>query len=474
MVGKASKRGDVYIGNTDSIMLLMFFLYGLLSQYFVLTITAGISAIVIFRYLWKPYVPPVLLFFISFHWLQVFASVLYADFMRQPIHALFGSLDSDFLFFMTFLHIIAMAFVIHRYVVGKGEVVTLDILKEAAEKLNTRNVIIGYFVAAFIMPFLVSFSINSPSLYQLVLSFGIIKVMFAALLFFIFLLKKTKNKLLIIGILIFDFVMSFASFFSDFKTVLIMVMIVYFTVYPRVKRDTLYKIIPVALLLLIFFSFWSYVKGSYRDYLNQGSFQQVQKVSDAEALAYLFDKASDINLAALQDGAALFLSRVQYMERYSEVYARVPDEVPHTDGDELAYAAEFLLIPRFLNPDKGVKDASQRTSYYTGKRFSNASQGTSISMGYFCDLYIDFGLYVMFIPLIGIAAVFGLLYRKILDIKKYNLIYVYGLLIGTFLTMGTFESDTLFFLGVLRNNIAFLIAGYFTFFPWLNKFITNK
>lgn len=474
MAGKTGNNSKVYIGNVDSVMLLIFFIYGLLSQYFLLTITAGVAAVIIFRYLWRPYFPPVLLFFISFHWLQVFASILYADFMQEPIHVLFGSTDSDFLFFMTFLHIIAMAFVIHRYVVGNGETQTLDTLKAAAEKLNTRNVIIGYFAAAFVMPFLISFSINSPSLYQLVLSFGIIKVMFAALLFFIFLLKKTKNRMLILGILIFDFVMSFASFFSDFKVVLIMVMIVYFTVYPRVKRDTLYKIIPVALLLLIFFSFWSYVKGSYREYLNQGSYQQVQKVSDAEALGFLFEKASDINLAALQKGASSFLSRVQYMERYSEVYTRVPEVLPHTNGDELAYAVEFLLIPRFLNPNKGVKDASERTSYYTGKRFSNASQGTSISMGYFCDLYIDFGLYVIFLPLIAIAALIGIVYRKILDIKKYNLIYTYGLLIGTFLTMGTFESDSLFFLGVLRNNVAFLVLGYFTFFRWLNKFITNK
>lgn len=231
---------------------------------------------------------------------------------------------------------------------------------------------------------------------------------------------------------------------------------------------------PILALLIMFLSFWSYVKEGYRSYLNQGSKQQVVAVSSSDALSYLYEKGSEFDLNSLREGGQILLSRIQYMERYSETYSRVPDVIKHRDGADLAYTLNFLLVPRFINQNKGVKDASERTAYYTGKQFSKAAQGTSISMGYFCDFYIDFGLFLMFIPLVLVAVLVGFFYKTIVAKKRYNLLFTYSLLIGTFLALGTFESDSLFFLGIMRNHAVFLILGYFTFFPFLHKFILNK
>lgn len=474
-INTKSQFGKDYIGNVDSYIMLVFLIYGLLSQYLFLTILGGLTFIVILRNLWKPYTPPVLLFFIIFHWLQVFASILYADFKGQSIDVLFSSHDTYFLFFATFLQIIIIAFFLQYYLKGTKNLVSgLEELKAASQKINVRNVIIGYFVTLGAIPVLISATKSSPSLLQLVFSLYIVKHLFTALLIFLLLLRKTGNNWLIAAILILDFILSFASFFSDFKTILIMVIIIYYTVHPYLKKTSVYKMAPVIILLVVFFSFWSYVKGSYRNFLNQGTRQQVVAVSDKEALTFLFSRLGDFNLSSLQEGLSLFMYRAQYMERYSEVYARVPEVVPHQNGKDFSEAIEFLLVPRFINENKGVKDASQRTSYYSGKSFSNAAQGTSISMGYFCDLFIDFGLYVMVLPLIGIMAIIGLTYKKILSVRKYNALFTYSILIGTFLSLGTFESDNVFFLGILRNNAAFLVLGYFTFFPYLHKFIFAK
>jgi len=463
------------IGNMDSYVILAFIIYGFFSQYLFLSITGGISLVIILRSLWKPFVPPVLLFFMSFHWLQVFASIVHADVAGLSLDELHNSHNTDLLLFMTFLHVTTMTLVLNYFIENKNnQITTLQSLQEAAKKLNTKNVIIGYFIALFIVPVIISFSHGSPALYQLALSFRIIKVAFLALLFFILLLKDTKNKVLLVSIIVFDFVLSFASFFSDFKTTLIMMMIVYFTVHPHLKKGTFIKMLPVGLALFLFFSFWSAVKGNYRLYLNQGTAQQVKAVSNEDALAYIFGKAAEADLSTIREGAEIFLSRVQYMERYSEVYKTVPEIIPFQNGGDLIKTINFLLVPRFLNPDKGVKDASERTSYYTGKRFTRASQGTSISMGYFCDMYIDFGLYLMFVPLIFIAALVGLVYKKIVAIKSYNRLFLNSILIGTFLSLGTFESDSLFFLGMLRNNIVLLLLAHFTLFPFINKFIQEK
>lgn len=468
-------KGKSAAGNADVAILLIFFMYSMISQHFVLCIAAGISLVIIIKHLWKPYLPPVLLFFICFQWLQVFSSVLFADFSGESLDMLFNSKDTDFLFLMTFLQLVTMTFVFKYFLSDtKYQYLDLQKLKAAAERLNTRNVIIAYFISTFSLPFLVSFSMSSPSLYQLVLSFGIIKSMFTVLLFFLLLLKKTQNRALIAAILIFDFILSFASFFSNFKLLILMLLVAFFTVNPYLKRKTLVIMIPILVLLFTFLAFWTYVKDSYRAFLNQGSRQQVVAVSNSEALSFLLQKVEVFDGTSLKEGAEGLLSRIQYMERYSETYARVPSVIKHAEGKELVGTLNFLLVPRFINANKGIKDASEKTSYYTGRNFSKASQGTSISMGYFCDLYIDFGLYLMFLPLVIITAFIGLIYKWILHNRRYNVLFTYSLLIGTFLALGTFESDLLFFLGIMRNHLAVLVLGYFAIFPLLHKFILNK
>ncbi len=463
------------IGQLDGVILVLFFLYGLISQYFMLTILAGYVLVILLKSLWKPFTPPVLLYFVGLQWLQVFTSILYADFLGQSIAELFDSKDIEFLFAMTFLQLLVITLVLKNYVrVTHTALLTKEKLAEAAEKLNTKNIIIAYFFTAILLPLVPTITRGNASLYQLMVSFGILKYMFIGMLVFILLLKKTKNNSLIVGILLFDFITSFASFFSDFKTLLIIIIVIYFTVNPTLKKSALYRMLPVVLLLLFFFSFWSYVKGGYREFLNQGAGQQVKTVSNTEALTYMYRQAADFNLSSVKEGATVLLSRVQYMERYSEVYNRVPDEVVYQEGKDLASVIQFLLVPRFINANKGVKDASLRTSYYTGKIFSNSSQGTSISMGYFCDLYIDFGLYIMFIPLVLIYLLIGFVYKKLVVLKKYNVIFVYALLVGFFLSLGAFESDSVFFLGKLRNNLAFIVVVYFMFFPALHKALVNK
>lgn len=464
-----------YLGNFDVYVFISFFLYGLISQYFLLSVLSGITLIAIIRNLWKPYVPPVLLFFITFQWLQVFASVLYADTLGEKLGSLFGSTDLEFLFVMTFIHIMIMALFLKNFTVNKYlRKVNLNTLKAAAQKINTKNVIIGYFVSLVTLPLLTSIFITSPSMVQLIATFGIVKSVFIGLLIFSLLLKNTKNKWLIIGVLLFDFILSFTSFFSNFKVIIIMTIIIYLTVNPYIRKSAFYKIVPLIVLLLMVFSFWSYVKGGYREFLNQGSYQQVKQVSNKEALLYMYGQLSDFKLTELQKGASVFLKRLQYMERYSEVYERVPSVVKHQNGQDLLNAVEFITVPRFINRNKGVKDASVRTSYYTGKQFSSAKRGTSISMGYLCDLYIDFGIYLMVIPLLMIMTIVGVLYKKVVNMRRYNILFTYMLVIGSFMALGTFESDVVFFLGSIRNCIAFLVLGYFTFFPWLHRFIFNK
>lgn len=463
------------IDGISAIILLLFGIYGVFSHSFFLSILGGFTLVAMMKVLWKEYTPPVLLFFLVFDWVQIFSSIVYADYQGLSLDEAYESTDTQFLLIMTFLQLIIMALVGGHILRGvKVNAFNKDSLVVAARQVNVRNVIIGYFVSALITPVVLSFINISSALFQLAQTLSILKFIFLGMLFFVALLTKTPYRRVIVLIILVDFILSFVSFFSDFKGTILLVIIGYFTVYPKVKASVVLRIAPIFIALFIFFSFWSFIKTDYRRFLNQGTQAQEVNVSNKQALIYLFSKFEDINSEAIRKGGQTFLSRAQYMERYIEVYNRVPSVIEHQGGNDFEDAISFILIPRFLNPNKGYKDASIRTSYYTGKDFRSAVSGTSISMGYFCDLYIDYGLYVMILPLIIIISVISYIMKYVLEKKGYNVLFTYSLLIGVFLYLGLFESDIVFFLGTIRGSVAFLVLGYFVFFPKLHKLLITK
>jgi hypothetical protein len=211
----------------------------------------------------------------------------------------------------------------------------------------------------------------------------------------------------------------------------------------------------------------------YREFLNAGSGKQQVNVTTGQALDFLSTQVKEFDKDAFESGTETFLLRIQAMAYYLEVYNRVPSVIPYQNGKNVTSAAEFLLMPRFLKENKGILDPSSKLSYYSGRQFKTAEEGTSIAMGYFCDFYIDYGLWGMFVPIILLGAFLGWSANFVLRIKKYNIIFTYALLIGFFLNMGSMESDIIFFMGAIRNLLVVFIIGNLFFFPWINRQITS-
>ncbi|MFN4246526.1 MAG: hypothetical protein ACK4EY_02320 [Flavipsychrobacter sp.] len=451
-------------------VMLFFVVYAFFSEYLWLTIFSGVVLLVIISSLQKPYIPPVLVYLFGFHWLQVFAAVGYASYLGVPLEEAFDSKDLEVLFWVTILQIGVMAFFLSRiYKVDYAP--NLQILKEAAEKIDVKKVLYAYGIATLVFPTLIATTYSNSSLNQLVQSFAVVRKVLLLMMIFMYFLRETKYKNTIVILVVLEFILSFASYFSNFKEIIFFVVFVFLTVRPEVKTKQVLLLLPVGIILVTFLVFWSGVKEGYRNFLNQGNRQQQVNVSKLQALDYLFDKTGEFDVDSFRTGAEKLLYRLQYMQQYSSVYDRVPEFIPYENGKNITGTIEFLTMPRFLNANKKILDPSSKTSYYTGKRFANAEQGTSISMGYFCDLYIDFGLWVMFIPLLVITFMIGKVSNYIINSKKYNLIFTYSLFIGTILSCGTFESDIIFYLGSVRNYTVFMLLGNFFLFPYLNKYV---
>lgn len=451
---------------------IVFALYSLFSQYQLLTLFSGAVFVLIVNLLFKPYVPPVLMYLFGFHWAQIFSSILYVDFVGLSFEQAFSSKDVETLYVFTMLQVATMVLLLSKVYTIRFTP-SIEMMREAADKLNIKKILYVYLIASIIFPTLIAATYTSSSISQLVQSFAVTRKMLLLMLIFIAFLKNTKYNKLIALIVVAEFILSFASFFSNFKEVIFFVIFVYLTVKPEIKQRQIVRLVPVAGLLISFMIFWSSVKDGYRSFLNGGTRQQHFTVSRTDALDYLANKAGEFSLDSFRNGGEILLHRVQYMEQYSAVYTRVPRYIPHTNGENLFGTMKFLLIPRIFMDEKKILDPSTKTSYYTGKSFANAEQGTSISMGYFCDLYIDYGLWMMFIPLLIITYGIALVSNYIINSDKYNTIFTYSLFIGTILSLGTFESDIIYYLGIIRNYAVFMLLGNYFLFPWLNKYLKN-
>jgi hypothetical protein len=69
------------------------------------------------------------------------------------------------------------------------------------------------------------------------------------------------------------------------------------------------------------------------------------------------------------------------------------------------------VTPRALFPDKPEINDSDRTNAFCGVRVSGADEGTSISIGYAGESYIDFGPVLMFAPILLLGMFWGWGYR---------------------------------------------------------------
>ena len=131
-----------------------------------------------------------------------------------------------------------------------------------------------------------------------------------------------------------------------------------------------------------------------------------------ERMSKFWDLIVNADAGELARGADALVSRVAYVEMLSHVLRRVPDSMPHTEGLLWRDALAHVAMPRILFPDKPrLLSDSELTMRYTGLLLASDAGGTSISMGYVTESYIDFGVPGMFLPVLIVGFVWGAMYR---------------------------------------------------------------
>jgi hypothetical protein len=433
---------------------------GLLTPNPFLTAAGLVALPVLFLLLWSLHEPPVLLFACMFQWAQVFVPVLRANARGEPLGSDIGLPELQLAAWLGLVTVVVLAGGM-RIGRGGGALVSRDELRASARDLSPSRLMVGYAVGLALSFFATAAGGAFPGLRQALLALTLFRWLVVFLVLWAA-LNDRRFKGIALFILAVEIALGFGGYFSSFKTILFLAVIVVLgnEVKPGgLLRPRLILVYSLSLLLTIY---WQAIKSDYRVFLNQGTRSQVVLVSVTDRLRFFAEKTPTLTFADLTEGLDQGLDRIGYLVYFAKVINQVPQYTPFQSGRLWGEAVSHVLTPRLFFPSKAPVSDSERTSYFSGESVAGEETGSSISLGYAAESYIDFGPVGMFVPILALGVLWGAAYRWLVRRSDSRLL---GLAAATTVILTgaiLFEASNIKVLGGALTNIL-VLAGVLSF-----------
>lgn len=249
-------------------------------------------------------------------------------------------------------------------------------------------------LACYLVLFVVSRATGpfvAGGLAQPLIALANMRYFFVALLILVY-VTSGRGRAVVAAVYLIEIAQGLIGFFSGFKTVFylgIAVLLTLLMVHGRRVRPVILTSVVCVVCLGVF---WTMIKPTYRAMLNEGTQQQVVTLGVGDSFKALGEASASTKEAGIGGGLADMALRISYTELLGTVMSYVPAAREHTAGALWVEAIAFVLQPRLLFPNKpALPSDSERTMLYTGQTFASDSSGTSISIGYVAESYVDFG-----------------------------------------------------------------------------------
>lgn len=412
------------------ILLIALVSYNSLLTFFSLTVL-----IVSFNLVSRKNQPPIFPFIVIYHWIQISIKIFHANFLGVDINEIALSNSTDIATYLSLIGLLSLSLGIY-VILRKISNIDLNQFKIYVQRVSLKKLFKLYIIVFIIFLFLKGVMFVIPSLTQIINSIIKIKLI---LIFFTFLISFIKKEYkTLVFIVITETIFGFSGFFSSFKEPYMLLFLSYFTFNNKINFKSVKFIIPLVSLVLIMGLSWTAIKTDYRKAINKDSNSMVVKVTLLEQINIFSNSLKFINMNSLSIAVDKVAKRLSYVDFFGQVIDYVPSKVKHQKGKLWFGAITHIFKPRILFPDKEIIDDSERTMKYTGHTYAGWEQGTSISLGYFAESYIDFG-YFMFIPLFILGILFGLIFKIIIN-KNKNILLAYSIIVAVLLVLYAFET----------------------------------
>lgn len=338
----------------------------------------------------KPAIPPIIPFVLAYQWAQVSCAALYANYLGirldqlyvlgDPVRATWLGMGA--LFCATTICALFRKRISHAF--GNGLV---DSLSRFSIPTAAR------IYAALVVVVLLLWPLIGVSSQFFQVYLGIVTLRWAA--FFLLLassLVQRRAYWLAMWAFVFEMVFGFSGYFAGFAIPLFFTLFAFsatFHVLSRRLKSLAYGMFAVALSMGMV---WNVVKNDYRHFVSGYSGEQIVTVGLADRYSRLGNLVNESLSADKDSFLDSFAMRLAYIEYFGIVLDRVPMELPHRNGELMLIALQHVLVPRVIYPDKApLAPDSELTAYYTGNVQILQMTGTSISLGFVTESYIDFG-----------------------------------------------------------------------------------
>lgn len=223
--------------------------------------------------------------------------------------------------------------------------------------------------------------------------------------------RRGRTRTIWIAAFLLEIGLGTVGFFSDFKLVLFFTVFGVMSAGLRMSPGRVLGLVGVGMLSLFLAVGWTAVKVEQRRFLSGGEKMQASTATSFDALENLVELASDLDGPAMIAAAKTLAERLAYVEYFGRVLDMVPSTIPYERGEIWIDAVTRPLMPRLLFPNKTEIDDTERSIYYAGLPVGPFYAATSISLGYMAESYIDFGRWLMMLPIFALGWLLARFYR---------------------------------------------------------------
>lgn len=414
---------------------------------------AGLAMIllwIIWQVLWQKDEPPVLPLALSFQWLQVTCGLYYYALTHREVETMY---TSDYRT-MVLLGLGCIGAISVGAALGLSWARSGRNPEAKSLAVPWRTLFVGYLGATLLNAFLREVAWSVPGLAQGLLAIGYIRL---AILFLVFrrLVRPRVRWEWFIGILGVEVVLGFTGYFAGFREPLILAFLALIEAFDARSVGQWMRMAALSAVMIVFGVVWMGIRTSYRAEVGAGLSQS--RAERLERVGALSSEWFTSELDSMTEDVDELVERLWAIYYPALAVSRVPEVVPHENGQIMWAALTHLVTPRILFPDKGVLPSdSEMVRKYSGIPVAGAEENTSIAFGYAAESYVDFGVPMMFLPALLFGVVMGVLYRVVFRVIRHRELVVGFACVFFWLSLYLFERSWVKTLGTAGTLLIYL------------------
>lgn len=426
---------------------------------------AGLALAVLFviwRILRPEEGPAIFALALTYQWVQVSIGLFYSGLTGDMLQAFGAAWDEMVLIGLGCVLLLAIGGRLGMWWVGNS----LTPVEPGPQQAVTRNtLLIAYGASIATTGIVQQVAWDFPALTQAILALNLSHLGLVYLMLRRF-SRPTFQWSWVIGVVCFEVVLGFTGYFANFREPLIITFIMMTETFDR--RDVKHWALVGGLVVALGTSsiLWLSVRDQYRADFDEGLYA-ASRAERLERVSALGEGVLGQDVGQVRDTIAVLADRMWTIYYPALTLDRVPSFVAHTNGELLSSALYHLVTPRLLFPDKGeLPSDSEMVRKYAGVNVAGYDEGTSIAFGYAGEAYVDFGVPLMFLPVLVWGVVLGSVYRYFLHLIRHRELAISLVTVVFWIALYIFERSwvktmgTTITVAVYLGGITFLIDRY--------------